>query len=573
MAKINPRTADEKVEFHSFGGIRQCALLSDVGASEMRNFRIREDGSLEKRSGYTAMMSLSSEIRAVWQGTVENTDLLFAVSGSAVYRLLSGQTNPSAIYYLSTSSGTAHFAQYAGRLYLFDGEEIYRYLPNSNSFTQTKGYVPLYGKNWHPTQLGAVNEEVNLLYPRLRIRYLNSVGSTLFILPYTTRQIDRMEVNGVQITNYSFTPQTNTFTIPAAQAYGVLDVSVTLSSVFNQRATVTHASGPCLFYNFKHEDLFLFGNGYKVFHTEPVDDAMLAESQAVYSDSDPLYFPSSAIFYLGDSNHPVRAMCQRGNRLLAFNDRGAWGIARDEDEVLYTYTIEGSLGCNSYGGLTLCGESPVVVRSDGVFRISFPISEQTSCSAQCLSTEVRELLPDSLLQNGILCWLPDRNELWLRDPTETAEGVVWVYHTGRREWSQFDHIPAVLFFQTADDRAGFGTAGGLVALAENTATTDNGQAINAYYQSNFLSLNHPENRKRAWRFTLCAELDGSSGQTVVVETDRAEKTFSLPASNTGKPVFINRRSMNGRFRFLRFRLNAPGSARPRFYRISVLTAD
>ena len=573
MAKINPRTADEKVEFHGFGGIRQCALLSDVGASEMRNFRIRADGSLEKRCGYTAMMSLPSAVRAVWEGTISNVDLTFAVSGSAVYRLVAGQSSPTAIYNLTTSSGRAYFCEYVGILYLFDGSDIYRYVPNTNSFTQAKGYVPLYGKNWHPTQLGEVNEDLNLLYPRIRIRYLNSVGSTQFVLPYTTQQINRMEINGTQITNYSFASQTNTFTIPATLAYGVLEVWITLSSIFNQRSLVASTSCPCLFYNFKHEDLFLYGNGYKVFHTEPVDDTMLAESRAVYSDSDPLYLPANAVFYMGDSNHPVRAMCQRGNRLLVFNDRGAWGIARDEDDILFAYVIEGSLGCNSYGGLTLCGESPVVVHSDGVFRVSFPVSEQTSCSVTCLSAEVRELLPDSLLRNGILCWLPDRNELWLRDPTETAEGLVWVYHLDRREWSQFDHIPATFFFTTADDTVGFGTASGLVALSDSRAATDNGQAINAYYQSNFLVLSHPENFKRAWRVTLSAGLDSTAGQTLVVETDRTSETFTLSGSDANTPILSDHRSMNGRFRYLRFRLNAPGAAKPRFYRVSVLTAD
>ena len=573
MAKINPRTADEKAVFHGFGGIRQCALLSDVGASEMRNFRIRSDGSLEKRCGYTAKMSLPATIRAVWQGTISNTDLTFAVSGPSVYRLVAGQSSPSAIYFLPTSTGRANFSEYAGILYLFDGEEIYRYLPNSNTFTQAKGYAPLYGKNWHPTQLGEVNEDLNLLYPRMRIRYLNSVGSTQFVLPYTTLRIDRMEINGSQITNYSFTPQTNTFTIPATLAYGVLEVSVTLVSIFNQRSMVASASCPCLFYNFRHEDLFLYGNGYKVFHSEPVDAAMLSESRAIYSDSDPLYLPANAVFYMGDSNHPVRAICQRGNRLLCFNDRGAWGIARDEDDVLFAYTIEGSLGCSSFGGMTLCGESPVVVRPDGVFRISFPVSEPTACSTQCLSSEVRELLPASLLQNGILCWLPDRNELWLRDPTETEEGLLWVYNLDRREWAQYDHIPAILFFETADDIAGFGTADGLVALSDSRATTDNGQPIDAYYQSHFLSLTHPENRKRCWRVTLSAELDDSEGQTLAVETDRATVTFPLPESDPGIPLLVDHRSMNGRFRFLRFRLDSPGVAHSRFYRVSVLTAD
>ncbi len=574
MAKINPKNADESVEFQGFGGIRQCALLSEIGAFEMRNFRIRADGSLEKRCGYRKVMKLPFAVRGVWQGTIGNTDLTLAVSGVSVYRLMEGQSSPTTIYFLSTSSGAVRFCKYADQLYLLDGNEIYRYLPNTNSFTVSRGYAPLYGANWHPTQLGDVNEPLNLFSPRLRIRYLNSIGATQFMLPYTTRSIDRMEINGTQITNYTFTAETSTFSIPSTLAYGVLDVSITISSIFDQRSSVTHSSYPCVFYNYKHEDLFLYGNGYRVFHTDPVDDEMLLASRHTYSDTDPLYFPSNGVFYMGDTNHPVRSMCQRGNRLLAFNDNGAWGITRDKDDILYSYAIEGSVGCRSYGGMTLCGESPVVVHADGIYRVTFPVSEPTSCSVQCLSSEIRELLPDSLLQNGILCWLPDRNELWLRDPTETEEGLVWVYNFDRREWSQFDQIPASLFFSSADDIVGFATRGGLVALSDSQAVTDDGQPINAHYQSHFLSLKYPENRKRAWRVTLCADPGESDEvQTLIIETDRASATYPLPDGSASSPTLLDYRLMNGRFRFLRFRLDSPGSARPRFYRVSVLTAD
>ena len=569
MAKINPKTASEKLTADGFGGVRFASALTGDGAARMRNFRVAPDGSLEKRCGMTTLYSLNGTGRGVWQGTLDGNHYLMAVASDRVYVLFPNASAPTVNYYLQTSEGPVCFAVVGGVLYLFDGDDVYRYFPSVHSFSVAYGYVPLYGVNWHPTMLGNVNEPMNMVYPRLRIRYLNSSGSTTFNLPFTTRSIDRADVDGVPFTNYSFTPQSNSFQIPQSQAHGVLTVSITLSSIYSQRSAVARTNRGYVYRNASHETLLLYGgeSSYRVYHSAAVSEEMLAESNAAYSNSDPLYFQSGCGFYIGDIQHPIHVLCRDRNRVLALSDRSVWAIQYAGDDLV-CYPMSGGVGCSAPGGMALCGNDPVVVQDTGVYRLDFPSGESDVCVASVISDGVSELFPASLYRNGILAWFPDRNELWLRDPDENAEGLVWVRSALRREWYCFDGIFATVFFEL-DGKVGFGTSDGRLVLPDENALTDDGAPIAASYRSHFLAFSHPEQPKRAYRMTVCADTGGET-LTLTVKTDRGERSFSMAGQISDNPEYFDFRAADGRFRFLRDEIAASGSVRTRIYRLSVL---
>ena len=569
MAKINPQKASEKLTVNGFGGIRYASALTGDGASQMRNFRIASDGSLEKRCGMTTLYTLTGTIRGVWQGSLDGNHYLMAVAGSRVYVHRPNTPAPVVDFYLQTEEGPVCFAVVGGTLYLFDGNNIYRYSPSVNSFSTAYGYAPLYGVNWHPTQLGSVNEPLNMVYPRIRIRYLNSSGSTTINLPFTTRSIDHADVDGVAFTNYSFTPQSNSFQIPASQAHGVLTVAITLSSIFSQRSTIARTNQGYVYRDASHETLLLYGGetGYRVYDSSPVTDEMLSASSSFYSNSDPLYFKSTCGFYIGDLQHPIHVLCRDRSRVLALSDRSIWAIEYAGNDLV-CYPMDGGVGCSAPGGMALCGNDPVVVQDTGIYRLRFPSGESDVCTASALSEGVSELFPASLFQNGILAWFPDRNELWLRDPTETEEGLVWVWSSARQEWFCFDGIYATVFFEI-DGKMGFGTPDGRLVLPDNDALTDDGSPFDASYCSHFLAFSHPENPKRAYRLTVCADTGGES-MTVTVKTDRGERIFTATGQTSDPPEFFDFREAAGRFRFLRYEIAASGSVRTRIYRLSVL---
>ena len=246
MAKINPRRAEEKIVFRGFRGICGSSDRPDEGAAEVRNFRILGDGTLEKRPGWKTLFQFPDPIRGVWEGSLDGTHYLFVVSGWDLYAGIAGG-EPAVIYSLPSGAGSVCFAEYGGNLYLFDGLNVYLFHTVTETFSEAGGYVPLYGKDWHPTQMGEVLEPRNMLSPRIRITYLNTVGATRFVLPFTAENIEYMDVDGTRITNYTFTPESNTFQIPSAMSYGTLTVAVKLSSIFGQRSLICRANRAFVF--------------------------------------------------------------------------------------------------------------------------------------------------------------------------------------------------------------------------------------------------------------------------------------------------------------------------------------
>lgn len=569
MARIKPEAAYEKLVVDGFDGIRYASALTGDGASQMRNFRVASDGSLEKRCGMTTLYSLSGVIRGVWQGTLDGNNYLMIVAGNAVYVRTPNASAPTVDFYLQTTEGPVCFAVMGGVLFLFDGDDIYRYMTSVSSFSISYGYAPLYGKDWHPTQLGSVNEPRNMISQRLRIRYLNSSGATTINLPFTTRSIDHADVDGETFTDYSFTPQTSVLRIPSARAHGVLNIAITIASIFSQRATIARTNQGYVYRNATRETLLLYGgqSGYRVYNSSPVTDDMLSESSAIYYSSDPLYFKSPCGFYLGDQQHPIHALCRDRDRVLALSDHSIWAIEYAGEDLI-SYAMEGNIGCSTPGGVALCGNDLVVIHDSGIYKLQFPSGKSDVCIPSALSDGTSELFPASLLQNGILAWFPERNELWLRDPTETTEGLVWVLSFSKREWYCFNGIPATAFFEI-NGNIGFGTSDGRLVFPDNDAVTDDGVPIVAFYQSHFLAFSKPENYKRSYRATVCADTGGAS-LTFIMKTEREERTFTMAGQASDKPSFFDFRAASGRFRFLRYQITATGNVRTRIYRLSIL---
>ena len=569
MAKIKPEKANEKITVTEFGGLRQVSSLAGCHSSIMRNFRIASDGSLEKRTGTKTLFDMGTRIRGLWQGSLDGKDYLVAVAGNYTYVRLPGSDELTQKNRLNTSTGKVSFAVYRQTLLLFDGNSVYRFATSINTFIFTYGYAPLYGDGWHPIQKGPVNEQLNALSARIRIRYDNSVGSTEFFLPFAAQTINRVEVDGTVVTP-TFTARTNTFTIPQQYAHGTLTVSLTLISSYDHREMVAELPYSFL-YAGSRETLLVYGgaSSCQLAYTAPVSDEQLAESNRFFSTSTeiPLYFPLDHFFSLADAAHPIHAVFRDRDRAIAMNDRFTWALEFSGDQLI-SYPLEGGIGCASSGGVAICGGHPVIVQAGGVFRLKFPSGESDVCVAESISQEITELIPASVLQNGILAWFPGRDELWLRDPLEGEEGLVWVYKRQRKEWYCFDGLFISDFYEL-DGTVGFTTINGKILLPDETSYTDSGTPITAAYLSHFFALSTPETTKRALRTTVCADTGGQQ-LLIITETDTRSRPFTVQSTEPGIPKFFEANINLGRFRFLRFALRLSGNSPARIYRLSIL---
>ncbi len=570
MAIMNPKTALEKETVSGFGGISDHGGLTSDSAFDMRNFQILPDGSLEKRCGFFKRYSFGVPIRGLWEGTVSGDTYLFVVAGDQIYRQGPNDSFPTAVYMLTTSERNVNFAFYRENLYVLDGKSLLIFRPSTETFSIAEGYVPLYGYNWHPTQLGEIREPLNLIQNRIRIHYLNTNGSTSFQLPFTCEKINGMTVNGSSTNLYSFTPYTSTFTIPASLAgVGTVEVTVTLDPIFSRRSSVLQASEAAVFSTTRHQTMMTFGGsqGYLVYRSSPVTDEMLGECLIPCPDADPLYFQKDTAITVGSSQHPVLALCQFEDQMLVFNDENVWGIrysdGSDDPEVL---PIRTALGCSSKNGVLPCGEFLATVSDGGILRMDIRGDNLDICETSPLSRSIERRLDATFLKRAILFRNKSKNQLWVRDPKD-ASGLIWIYDMDRKIWFSYDGICANRMYEIGG-KITFSTEKGDIFFFDEDLDSDDGASFSAFYQSHYLGFSQPEFAKRSVRLSVCANTKGGT-LTAEIVTERGSKGFVLQKNTGDVPAFFDRRLAMGRFRFLQFRLSAPDEARCRIYSLSV----
>ena len=561
MSKIKPDRAFAKEVFSSFGGICAKGETSSEGASEMRNFRILPDGSIEKRCGWETVHTFPDRVRAVWQGTVDGTLLTYAVSGNTVYRILP-DGDLTAVGSLSTLEGRAHFCFYRERLYLADGAQLYVLSESKTVFRPAEGYAPLFGINWHPTEFGSVNEPLNLFTNRMRIQYYNSTGTNVFVLPFFPKSVDKVRIDGGSDLDFSLSG--DRLTVSRVGSYVEVAMTVDLESLHLsrlQKAARLYAD------RLDGREFLLLSSKLDpqyVYCSAAVNESMLNGSKVYYPESDPLYFKEAQVLTVGISDAPVSRFCTERGRVLAFWEGGASSISlSSESDAVECYPFLRGIGCLSLENDLYLDGDPVIANASGVFRLERVPSEPDRFRAIALGEQMPFCRDADFLRNMIACRDSEHSELWFRDATEVW-GVVWVYNTLCSEWYCFSGVFAD-FFLELDGRLGFAFGDRICCFGESLGT-DDGTVFEAVYTSGYLCFSSPESVKRSLRVSLCG---WGCEATLELQSEKKTQSFALSAARSDAPLVLDKRARFGRFKHLRFSLRDTGEHRSRWSRLAL----
>ncbi len=569
MAKIKPRNAFSKQMSNGFGGIGSTSPLSGVGAADMSNFRIRSDGTLVPREGTRTLWSFNTteKIRGFWEGTVQNQSFMFAVVGKQVYRLNPESQSRTLCATLKQSDGRVRFVIFKDTLYLLDGVEMLHWSISSQRFEAFNPYVPLYGYMWEPKGMGDVNEPINLLTPHVRVHYLNSSATTTFYLPFYPKQIDSIRSPDKRLSTYTFVEGSNVITIPEAASCSTVIISMTIDIDTAARSRILQAHNAHAYIQKGGETLLLYGTDgdWRTYCSAPVSDQMLYECSIDYSDTLPVYFRSDDILFLGDSDHPVTAICPHYDALLAFNSAQTWLLQPGEASAIDAYALINDTGAVSPDAVTLCTEAPAVVTDGGVYLIQSSSSRPEILTYKCISSSLWDKLPRDVLTDPLLYRNIREDELWLTSPDDDS---VWVYSVPKKEWYRFTGIAASFF---ADSSMGTVFASGdRLVLFDSTLFADSDQPYQCTYVSNYCDFGAPESTRRTVRASVSAALDGGTASLSVM-TDRGTKHFTLTGGTQDLPEHFDFRIHMGRHRFLQFAISLPASPHATVYKTAFYT--
>lgn len=518
-----------------FQGIISPSAKTKHSPRKVINFRIGEDGSLQKRCGTRALFKLPDSIRSHWSGYLGGNFQVYLLAGKTLYLADLKKRSYTALGNVSTETGPANFFCLQGTLYLNDGENLFSV--RNHQLCEALGYVPLYGKDWDNDEMGEVNEPMNILNPYVRITYHVSAPPSIFLrVPKTIRSVEAVFRNGVRLTDEEFhlNREFNTIDVSNLSANDRLEAYLSFEHDNDEiRRLFCSTQGSVFFGAPNQSRTFFFGaeKSDTVFCTENVAPDALDHACRIY-DSDPLYLPEGYEFRIGEQRHPIHgALCHKDN-LLIFTEGDTWlgSVDSTGHTALPSILVNEELGCLSSQGYVLAQNDPITIGRHGLYLWHSSDPELTQRDTIRISQAIEHLFSPADLKHASLFYEAMRDELWLNLPTKNE---IWIHSMKRDDWFCFTEISADRFFD-ADGEVGF-FSGNTVSIFDPTTPYDltiNGgcYSVLAVYESAPIDFGTPE-KKNLSSVRLSADLDGSA-IAVKITTAQGKELQSVDLNST-----------------------------------------
>ncbi len=565
MKKITEKS--NSITLEGFSGIdRLRSHTNPSAASDIVNFRICSDGSLEKREGCRLLCSLGEKIRAVFGGYIGGSYVCYALAGSDVCKIDIESGDADVIGSVSTSDTEADFFSYRGTLYLIDGNGLYKI--TDSGITQPFGYVPLVGKDWSDSVRGEPYEPRNLLNGKGRISYIASEKpSSVLYLDEAVSSVDAVYINGELASSerYSVSGIAPMINVSGLSAGDKIFVYFTYASTPYTAEAVMKNTHAAVFGGINNSRPFLFGgdNPSVIYSSAYVSDASLEASRLGYPASDALYFPNGYEFTVGDGSYPVKAVSRQYDRLLIFTEGNAWQADSSAcgTEEFPIMKINSSVGVASTHGAALLGSSPYTVGKDGIYRWTTDTDELNDCNAYRISAPIDELISENFLKNACIFADGRRKELLISSPG--ASDRVWVYSEEADAWSSFDGIGALDFLEI-NGSVGF-IKENAVYVFDGSMYTDGGKEITAVFTSGICDFGI-KTLKHISEIGISFD-DGTVSADIFTDGNTfssASRTFT-----SQKHAYSPKRVSARRFDYLTAKLTAGGPSRPRVHSLYI----
>ena len=584
------KTNQKKEYTEAFDGFKGLDTSSPIGSgrlSELRNFKVLDDGSLLKRSGFRVLSSLPQEPRGVRVYSDGGEEVILAVIGNSLYRILLSDGSYTSSEVFSTTEGRAGFFEAHGRLYIVDGAGIWRYT-GGTSITEASGYASLYAKDLRANEnVSPINESnktnrpFNLLSSRIRIEYIceeSSVGLLDVGIPLIS--IDGILLNGkVQdISGFSFTREKKgvlgnlecdrgtTVTL-----YVTVDKSGYEDSEFNSYTRTA------VFDSFDATRVFLYGgnDANRFYVSDPIDDETFELQKKLYGEIDRLYFGVGESLGFGGMES-ISGMCKLYDRMMIFSKNRSWfssSLCEDEGKERHGVALDvlsDICGCSSDDAVTLIGgATPITVSRGGIYKWSIDGNFEEEAVITRISDKISSHITQGFLRNAKVCYSRDTDELWFADPT-SQNGEVFVYNRKLDVWYIYDGISAEQLFETGAGMAFLDN--GIIYLFDTEDSydrlVDGERDVEAVVASGGFDFGAPFKKKHVCGAHITCNLDGGSIKLSLddgralgdVEFDRSRASDIYAGAE-----FFDLKIRTSRTKCVRFELRALGRNRQRIY--------
>jgi|GEM_PF-5134043 len=474
--------------------------------------------------------SNDSQVRGIWSGFVGGREVLCAACNGYLWELFqdeNGAWSKISCGEIVTTDEVFMFG-FDKKLYLLNGSQYKVW--DGTTLLDVEGYRPLVSVANVPGGGGAGREQVNKLNGLRRAWFSPDGTATSFQLPEKgLLSVDYVKktADGTAVA-FTANLETGVVTITPAPANGTNSVEIGWTYPTNFANTVRAMKYAEIFNGMQDSRVFLYGDG---------------SNKAFYSGLDyngqptAEYFPDLNEMTIGDANTPITALLRHYGRLMVFKLDSAYSVYYEtltlEDGTVtaafYVTPVNRDIGNCAAGQARLVDNRPRTLDGRSVIEWKATVTSSNVAGDQRNAERISQRIDNSIrgfsLETAKTFFDKLSHEYYIigSDGTALVNGVdadAWYIYTG------FDALCLIRY----RDELYYGTADGWLRHCSDSYFSDEGAAIDTYWESGSMSFDRDFKRKYSAMIWVGIKPENNGYLKVTAETDQkndfAEYAFS-----------------------------------------------
>ena len=480
-----------------------------------------------------------SEVRGIWSGFVAGREVLCAACNGYLWELslTDGVWSKVSCGAVDTTQDVYMFG-FDEKLYLLNGQEYKVW--DGAVLKDVEGYRPIVSITTAPAGGGTNFEQINKLNGCRRAWFSPDGTATVYKLPEANlASLDwvknRATGENYETAAYTVDLSAGTVTFSAAPETGVNTIEIAWTNSTDFRSQVTAMRYAELYNGAQDSRIFVYGDGTnRAFYTGLDYDGNARAD----------YFPDLNVCGVGDANTPITGMIRHYGKLLAFKLDSAYSIAYstitlEDGTVTVGFTVTSvnkDIGNCAPGQARLVENRPRTL--DGRSVIEWKAGAYGDITgdqrnAQRISQRVDSTIRDFDLTEAKAFYDKITHEYYVIGPNGTA----LIHNVDADAWYVYTDFAATCLISYKDELY-YGTTDGYLRHFSNNYPDDQGETIDAYWESGSISFEQDFKRKYSAMLWIGIKPENNGYLAVTAETDRkadfAEYSFTT-ADREGVP--------------------------------------
>ena len=475
--------------------------------------------------------SADSVVRGIWSGFVGGREVLCAACNGYLWELEiqdNGEWSKTSCGTIDTSSDVYMFG-FGGNMYLLNGSEYKVW--DGETLSDVTGYRPMVAVSVPPAGGGTSLEQINKLSSQRRARFSPDGTAKSFVLPEKgLASIDyvRSTADGSDMTGWSPDTTNGKVTFTSAPVEGTNSIEIGWSVTGNTASEIRAMRYAELYNGAQDSRIFVYGDGTNRCFYTGIDYDGIPRAD---------YFPDLNVAHVGDSNTPITAMIRHYNRLLAFKLDSAWSISYSAVTLadgsvtagFYVTPVNRSIGNCAPGQAVLVENRPRTLDGRSVVEWKAASSSGNITGDERNAERISQRVDDTIrtfdLSTAKTFYDKYAHEYYVIG----SDGTALVHGIEADAWYVYTNLMATCLINYKDELY-YGTSTGELRHFSDEYYSDEGEAIDAYWESGSMPFDQDFKRKYSAMLWVGIKPEDNGYLAVTAETDRksdfAEYSFT-----------------------------------------------